>query len=67
MVKLVALYRKPADGQAFERACFETHIPLLKKIPGLRRVEINRFIGAPRGGPDFCLIADERHRRGQRQ
>jgi uncharacterized protein (TIGR02118 family) len=40
MVKLVALYRKPADGEVFEQAYFETHIPLLKKIPGLRRVEI---------------------------
>jgi len=36
MVKLVALYRKPADPAAFERAYFETHVPLVKKIPNWR-------------------------------
>ncbi len=58
MVKLVALYRKPADVEAFDRAYFETHIPLVNKIPGLQRVEVNRITGAPRGEPDFYLIAE---------
>jgi uncharacterized protein (TIGR02118 family) len=58
MVKLVALYRKPADMEAFERAYFETHIPLVKKIPGLQRVEISRIFGAPRGEPDLFLIVE---------
>jgi uncharacterized protein (TIGR02118 family) len=58
MVKLVALFRNPADRDAFERAYFETHIPLVKKIPGLQRVEINRITGAPRGEPDFYLITE---------
>jgi uncharacterized protein (TIGR02118 family) len=58
MVKLVVLYRKPVDVEAFDRAYFETHIPLVRKIPGLQRVEINRTTGAPRGEPDFYLIAE---------
>jgi uncharacterized protein (TIGR02118 family) len=58
MVKLVALYRRPADAQAFDRSYFETHIPLVKKIPGLQRVEVSRITGAPRGEPDFYLIAE---------
>jgi uncharacterized protein (TIGR02118 family) len=58
MVKLVALYRKPADAAAFERAYFETHIPLVKRIPGLQRVEISRITGAPRGEPDLFLICE---------
>ncbi len=58
MVKLVALYRKPADVQAFDRAYFETHIPLVSKIPGLQRVDVSRITGAPRGEPDFYLIAE---------
>ena len=58
MVKLVALYRKPADVQAFDRAYFETHIPLVNQIPGLQRVEISRMIGAPRGEPDFYLMCE---------
>ncbi|MBI5652642.1 MAG: EthD family reductase [Chloroflexi bacterium] len=58
MVKLIALYRKPADPAAFDQAYFETHIPLVKKIPHLNRVEISRITGAPRGEPEFYLIAE---------
>src|SRR5919202_3460703 len=58
MVKLVALYRKPEDIESFERAYFDTHLPLVQKIPGLQRVELNRVVGAPRGEPDFYLISE---------
>ncbi len=58
MVKLVALYRKPADPAAFDQAYFETHIPLVNQIPNLRRVAITRFTGAPRGEPEFYLMAE---------
>lgn len=58
MVKLVALYKKPADPAAFDKAYFETHVPLVRKIPGLRRVEIARITGAPRGEPEFYLMAE---------
>ena len=58
MVKLVALYRKPADPAAFDQAYFETHVPLVQKIPELRRVEVARITGAPRGEPEFYLIAE---------
>jgi uncharacterized protein (TIGR02118 family) len=58
MIKLVALYRKPADPAAFDKAYFETHIPLVKKIPNLRRVDVARVTGAPRGEPEFYLMAE---------
>ncbi len=58
MVKLVALYHKPADPAAFDQAYFETHIPLVQKIPELRRVQVSRITGAPRGEPEFYLIAE---------
>ena len=58
MVKLVALYRKPADPAAFDQAYFETHVPLVQKIPKLRRVEVARITGAPRGEPEFYLMAE---------
>ena len=41
MAKLVALYRKPADADAFDRYYFSTHVPLAKKITGVRRYEVN--------------------------
>lgn len=58
MVKLIALYRKPADTVAFDQAYFQTHIPLVNKIPSLRHVEISRVTGAPRGEPEYYLITE---------
>ncbi len=58
MVKLVALYRKPADPAAFDQAYFQTHVPLVKKIPTLRRVDVSRITGAPRGEPEYYLMAE---------
>lgn len=58
MVKLIALYKKPTDAAAFDKAYFETHLPLVKKVPNLRRIEISRVTGAPRGEPELYLVAE---------
>ncbi len=58
MYKLVALYRKPQDPEAFDRAYFETHVPLVKKVPGLQRVEVSRITGNLLGDSDLYLIAE---------
>lgn len=42
-MKLVALYKQPADPAAFDQAYFNTHLPLIKKVPGLQRTIISRF------------------------
>jgi uncharacterized protein (TIGR02118 family) len=42
MARMVVIYKKPADVKAFEKHYFETHIPLAKKIPGLKKYEISR-------------------------
>lgn len=58
MVKLVAMFTKPDDAEAFDRAYFETHLPLNAKTPGLRRVEVSRVTGAPRGESPYYLVAE---------
>lgn len=40
MIKYVALYKQPADPEAFEKAYFEQHKPLIDQVPGLIRQEI---------------------------
>ena len=40
MIKYVALYRKPADPEGFDQKYFESHKPLIDKVPGLLRQEI---------------------------
>lgn len=58
MIKLIALYRTPEDKQAFDKHYDEVHTPLVKKMPGLRRLEIARITGAPIGEPKHHLIAE---------
>ena len=59
MIKLLALYKKPADLDAFMKHYEEVHIPLVKKIPGLAKAVINKAIGAPMGGePAYFMIAE---------
>lgn len=41
MAGLLAIYKRPADVEAFERHYFETHIPLAKKMPGFRKYEVS--------------------------
>jgi len=41
MAKLLVLYKKPADAAAFDSYYFSTHIPIAKKIVGLRGYEIS--------------------------
>lgn len=59
MKKLIALYRQPADVDAFLKHYQEVHLPLVAKTPGLLRTEINRVTAAPMGGePPYFLIAE---------
>lgn len=57
MVKLVALYRQPADTDAFDKAYFDTHIPLIKKVPGLQSATITHFTRTV-VGEGFYLMAE---------
>ena len=42
MAKLIAMYKMPADKAAFDRYYHATHVPIAKKVPGLRHYEISR-------------------------
>ena len=41
MAQLLVLYNTPADTAAFDSYYHQTHVPLAKKIPGLRGYTIN--------------------------
>ena len=58
MVKLIALYRKPGDTEAFDRHFFSAHVPLARAYPGLRRLEIIRVAGAPIGETSYHLLEE---------
>lgn len=58
MAKLIALYQKPTDVKAFEDHYSSTHIPLAKKIPGLKSIEVSTgAINTPQGESSYHLVA----------
>ncbi len=58
MVKLVALYRTPPDREMFDRHYDRVHLPLIRQMPGLRRLEAGHVTGAVGGEAPYYLIAD---------
>jgi uncharacterized protein (TIGR02118 family) len=58
MARLVVMYRTPRQVDAFDKHYFEKHVPMAKKIPGLRRFEVSQGpIETPAGRSGFHLIA----------
>lgn len=49
-VKLVVLYTRPDDAEAFDKHYLETHVPLVDAIPGLQSAETGKFSAALDGG-----------------
>jgi uncharacterized protein (TIGR02118 family) len=41
MARMVVIYRTPENVEAFDRHYFEIHVPLARKIPGLRKYEVS--------------------------
>ncbi len=58
MAELVVMYKTPKDTAAFDKHYSEKHIPIAKKIPGLRKYAISQGpVATPAGPSAFHLIA----------
>jgi uncharacterized protein (TIGR02118 family) len=51
MARLLVMYKTPRDAAAFDKHYADVHVPLAKKIPGLRKLEMSRGPIATPGGP----------------
>jgi uncharacterized protein (TIGR02118 family) len=58
MVKFIALYAKPDDVAAFDTHYREVHLPLAKKLPGLKKCELSWVRGSPGGEARYHLVAE---------
>lgn len=56
MVKLIILFRKPTDVDAFEEHFSRRHVPLISAMPNVARTAVSRALGAPRGEAPYYLI-----------
>src|SRR5437870_5892538 len=58
MARIVVMYGPPKDPAAFDKHYFDTHVPIAKKIPGLRKYEVSQGpVVTPAGPSSFHLIA----------
>jgi uncharacterized protein (TIGR02118 family) len=52
------MYKTPKDAAAFDNYYFETHVPIAKKIPGLRKYEVSQgTVATPAGPSGVHLVA----------
>lgn len=57
LARMMVIYRTPKNIDAFDRHYFDIHVPLAKKIPGLRKYEISEgAIATPLGTADVHRI-----------
>ena len=58
MAEVVVLYKTPKDTASFDKHYFEKHVPIAKKIPGLRKFAVSQgAVATPAGPSGFHLIA----------
>jgi uncharacterized protein (TIGR02118 family) len=58
MARLVVMYKTPKDPVGFDKYYFATHVPIAKRLPGLRKYEVSQGAVATPGGPSgFHLVA----------
>ena len=59
MIRLLVLYGHPRDPEAFDRYYESIHIPLAKRMQGLRKWTIGKVTGTPDGSASpYYYIAD---------
>lgn len=56
--RFVALYETPADPALFEQHYREVHIPLARRLPGLRRYTVGRDPAATGDGRPYYMVAE---------
>jgi uncharacterized protein (TIGR02118 family) len=57
-VQLIVLYKTPRDTAAFDKEYFDVHVPMAKKIPGVRKYEVSHGpVLNPMGKSEIHLAA----------
>jgi uncharacterized protein (TIGR02118 family) len=56
MANLLVLYGRPADPAAFDQYYAERHLPLVRKLPGLRGVALSDGLEVLSGGDLYRIV-----------
>jgi uncharacterized protein (TIGR02118 family) len=57
-VKLVVMYPRPKDIDAFEKIYQSEHVPLAVKLEGKTKIVGTKVLASPQGTPPFYRIAE---------
>ncbi len=58
MASIIVLFGKPKDPEAFDEQYWKEHVPLAKKMPGLKGYTIHKVVAAPRGEPAYYQVVE---------
>lgn len=58
MAKVIVLFGKPKDPELFDKEYWNDHVPMVKKMPGVRKYTVNKVVSAPRGEPAYYQIVE---------
>ncbi|HYX28944.1 MAG TPA: EthD family reductase [Pyrinomonadaceae bacterium] len=57
--KLIVIYPRPTDIEAFDKVYREEHVPMaVEKLSGKTRIVATKIVGSPQGVPPFHVIAE---------
>jgi uncharacterized protein (TIGR02118 family) len=58
-VKMVVIYPRPTDVDAFEKLYQEEHVPMaVEKLAGKTRAVMTKMVASPQGTPPFYRMAE---------
>lgn len=57
--RVVALHQAPADIAAYEAYYHERHMPLVERVPGVRKIRVGKVVGTPDGTPGAYWLMSE--------
>ena len=58
MASIIVLFGKPTDPQAFDEQYWKEHVPLAKRMPGLKKFTVHKVMSAPRGEPAYYQVVE---------
>ena len=58
MASIIVLFGRPTDPQGFDEQYWKEHIPIAKKMPGLKKYTVHKVVAAPRGEPAFYQVVE---------
>ena len=58
MASIIVLFGKPQDPSAFDELYWKEHVPLAKKMPGLKKYTVHKVAAPPGREPAYYQVVE---------